>query len=103
MLCFGDEFVGVVPVSQEICCLLVVNTDVVVLKDAREEVVDFSGDVQNVPHPEAKRAIRLVRHTHPTHTVVFPKQGTKWTRKNSLRFSKIKKIKTRGEEIPFHP
>lgn len=48
---FGDELVGVVPVLQQVGGLLVVHPDVVVLKQAREEVVDLSGHIQDVAHP----------------------------------------------------
>lgn len=50
LLGFGDELVGVVPVLQQVGGLLVVNSDVVVLKHSREKVVYFPGDVQDVAH-----------------------------------------------------
>lgn len=48
LLGFGDELVGFVPVLQQVGGLLVVHSDVVVLKHAWEEVVDLPGDVQDV-------------------------------------------------------
>lgn len=50
LLGFGDELVRVVPVLQQVGGLLVVHSDVVVFKHAREKVVDFPGDIQDVAH-----------------------------------------------------
>lgn len=50
LLGFGDELVRIVPVLQQVGGLLVVNSDVVVLKHSREKVVYFSGHVQDVAH-----------------------------------------------------
>lgn len=55
LLGFGDEFVSVVPIRQQICSLLIVHPDVMVLEDAWEEVIYFSSDIQNVPHPVWKQ------------------------------------------------
>ena len=51
LLGLGDELKGVVPVLQQVGGLLVVHADVVVLKQAREEVVDLPSYVQDVAHP----------------------------------------------------
>lgn len=53
-LCFRDEFVSVIPVSQEIRCLFIIHSDVMILKDSGEEVVYLSSDIQDVPHPVKK-------------------------------------------------
>lgn len=53
-LCFRDEFVSIIPVSQEIRCLFIIYTDVMILKDSWEEVVYLSSDVQDIPHPARK-------------------------------------------------
>ena len=54
----GDELVGLVPVGQQVRGFLVVHADVVVLKEAREEVVDLPGDVQDVLNPEGREQRR---------------------------------------------
>lgn len=51
---FANELVGVVPVLQQVGGLLVVHTDVAVLKQAREEVVDLPGHIQDVAHPAGR-------------------------------------------------
>lgn len=53
-LCFRDEFVSVIPVSQEICCLFIIYSDVMILKDSWEEVIYLSSDIQDIPHPVRK-------------------------------------------------
>lgn len=55
LLCLGDEFVGVIPVSQKICCFFIIHPNIVVLKQAREEVIYFSSHIQNIPHPARKQ------------------------------------------------
>lgn len=51
---FRDEFVSVIPVSQEIRCLFIIHPNVMILKDSWEEVIYLSSDIQNIPHPERK-------------------------------------------------
>lgn len=55
LLCLGDEFVGIIPVSQKICCFFIIHPNIVVLKKAREEVIYFSSHIQNIPHPAWKQ------------------------------------------------
>lgn len=50
-LCFRDEFVSVIPVSQQICCFFIIYSDVMILKDSWEEVIYLSSDIQDIPHP----------------------------------------------------
>lgn len=50
LLGFGDELVGLVPVLQQVGGLLIVHSDVVVLKHPWEEVVYLPGHVQDVAH-----------------------------------------------------
>lgn len=51
LLCLGDEFVGIVPVSQKICCFFIIHPNIMVLKKAREEVIYFSSHIQDIAHP----------------------------------------------------
>ena len=53
-LCFRDEFVSVIPVSQEVGCLFIIHPNVVILKDSREEVVYLSSDIQDIANPVRK-------------------------------------------------
>lgn len=53
-LCFRDEFVSVVPVSKEICCLFIIDPNVMILKDSWEEVIYLSSDIQDIPHSARK-------------------------------------------------
>lgn len=53
-LCFRDEFVSVIPVSQEVRCLFIIHPNVVILKDSREEVVYLSSDIQDIANPVRK-------------------------------------------------
>ena len=53
-LCFRDEFVSVIPVSQEIRCLFIIYPNVVILKDSWEEVIYLSSDIQDISHPVRK-------------------------------------------------
>lgn len=43
-----DEVVRLVPVSQQVCRLLVVHSDVVIRKQAGEKIINFPGHIQNV-------------------------------------------------------
>lgn len=56
LLRFHDEVIGLVPVGQQIRGLVIINADVVVGECAREEVVDFPSDVQDISHPETHAA-----------------------------------------------
>lgn len=51
----GYKLVGFVPIRQQVCGLFVVNADVVILKHAREEVVDLPRYVQDELNPEWRR------------------------------------------------
>lgn len=53
-LCFRDEFVSVIPVSQEIRCLFIIYPNVMILKDSWEEVIYLSSDIQDIPYPARK-------------------------------------------------
>lgn len=46
------KLVGVIPISQQVGGLLVVNTDVVVLKHTGEEVINLPRYIQDVLNPE---------------------------------------------------
>lgn len=48
------KLVGVIPISQQVGGLLVVNTDVVVLKHTGEEVVNLPRYIQDVLDPEGE-------------------------------------------------
>lgn len=48
------KLVGVIPISQQVGGLLVVNTDVVVLKHTGEEVVNLPRYIQDVLNPEGE-------------------------------------------------
>lgn len=54
-LCFllglDKKVVGVVPVGQQVRGLLIIHTHVEIREHAGEEVVNFSGDIQDVSHP----------------------------------------------------
>lgn len=45
---FDNKVVGVVPVGQQVCSVLIVHADVVVGKHPWEEVINLSGHIQNV-------------------------------------------------------
>lgn len=47
----GYKLVGVIPISEQVSGLLIVNTDVVVLKHTRKEVVDLPRYIQDVLNP----------------------------------------------------
>lgn len=53
-LCFRDEFVSVIPVSQEIRCLFIIHSDVMILKDSWEEIIYLSSDIQDIPYSARK-------------------------------------------------
>ena len=66
LLGLGDELIGVVPVLQQVGGLLVVHADVVVLKNAWEEVVDLPRHIEDVPHTEGvKRRTSLAGTSTP--------------------------------------
>lgn len=46
-----DEVVRVVPVGQQVSCVIVIHTDVVVTEGPWEEVVNLSGNVEDIAHP----------------------------------------------------
>lgn len=54
LLGFGNKVVGVVPVCQQVCGLLIVHTHIEIREHPREEVVNFSGNIQDVAHPATK-------------------------------------------------
>lgn len=51
LLGLWDELVCVVPVFQEVGGLLIVHADVVVLEEARKEVINLPRHIQDVAHP----------------------------------------------------
>lgn len=63
-----DEVISLVPVCQQVRGLLVVHADVVIRKQAWEEVVDFPGDVQDVINAVGSRRDTLSCHGQHTGT-----------------------------------
>lgn len=63
-----DEVISLVPVCQQVRGLLVIHSDVVIGKQAWEEVVDFPGDVQDVINAVGTRRDTLSCHGHQTGT-----------------------------------
>lgn len=63
-----DEVISLIPVCQQVRGLLVVHADVVIREQAREEVVDFPGDVQDVVNAVGTRRDTLSCHSHQTDT-----------------------------------
>lgn len=63
-LCFllglNNKVVGVVPVGQQVGGLLVIDAHVEIREHAGEEVVDLSGDIQDVTHPATRTACQLL-------------------------------------------
>lgn len=63
-LCFllglNNKVVRVVPVGQQVGGLLVVDAHVEIGKHAGEEVVDLSGDIQDVTHPANRTTCQLL-------------------------------------------
>lgn len=47
---FDNKVVGVVPVGQQVGSILIVHTDVVIQEHPWKEVVDLSGNIQDVTH-----------------------------------------------------
>lgn len=45
------EVVGFVPVRQQICSLIIINTDVTITEGTWEKVVNLSCDIEDIPHP----------------------------------------------------
>ena len=54
-LCFYNEVVRLVPVSQQVRGVLIVDADVVITESAWKEVVYFSGNVEDVADPGEER------------------------------------------------
>lgn len=50
-LCFNDEVVRLIPMSQQVCSLFIVDPYVVIAECAGEEVVYLPCDVEDVAHP----------------------------------------------------
>lgn len=50
LLGFGDELVGFVPVLQQVGGLIIIHSDIVVLKHPWEEVVYLPSHIQDVAH-----------------------------------------------------
>lgn len=48
---FSYEVVGFVPVCQQICSLIIVNTDITITKGTWEKVVNLSCDIEDIPNP----------------------------------------------------
>lgn len=42
------KVVRLIPVSQEVCCLLVIHSDIVICEQTREKIINFPGHIQNV-------------------------------------------------------
>lgn len=51
---FDYEVVSVVPVRQQVCGLLIVHPNVVIREHPWEEVIDLSGNIQDITHSAAK-------------------------------------------------
>lgn len=60
LLGFDDKVVRVVPVGQQVSGLLIVHTDVVIREHPREEVVNLSGNIQDVTNSATKTITRLL-------------------------------------------
>jgi hypothetical protein len=45
LLCFVYKMICFIPVGKKVCGLLVIDSDVMIRKQARKEVVYFSGDI----------------------------------------------------------
>lgn len=73
LLCFRDEFVSVIPVSQEIRCLFIIYPNVMIFEDAWEEVIYLSSDIQNIPHPAKKprEKLALLLRLNPISSTAF--------------------------------
>lgn len=54
---FDDKVVGVVPVGQQVGGVLVVHANIVIREHPWEEVVNLSGDIQDVTHSETKETM----------------------------------------------
>lgn len=48
------EVVGFVPVRQQICSLIIINTDITITKGTWEKVVNLSCDIEDIPNPAQK-------------------------------------------------
>jgi hypothetical protein len=72
LLSFGYVLERVVPVLQEIRLLVVVHPHVQVIEHTREEVVDFPGHVQYVPHSETSAQPPLIHHTGFSNLSIIP-------------------------------
>jgi len=57
---FDNKVVGVIPVGEQVSCILIVHTDVVIGKHPWEEVVNLSGNIQNVTDSATKTNKALV-------------------------------------------
>lgn len=57
---FNDKVVRVVPVGQQVSGLLVIHAHVEIREHAREEVVNLSGDIQDVTHPATRTTCQLL-------------------------------------------
>lgn len=42
------KVVRLIPVSQEVCCLLVIHSDIVICEQTGEKIINFPGHIQNV-------------------------------------------------------
>lgn len=54
-LCFNNKVVCVIPVSQQISGLFIVDAYVVITECAWEEVVYLSGNIEDITHPGEER------------------------------------------------
>lgn len=52
LLGLGNELVGVIPILQEVCGLLVIHSDVVILEKPGEEIINLSRHIQDVANSE---------------------------------------------------
>lgn len=78
LLCFDDKVVGVIPVGQQVSGILVVHADVVIREHPWEEVVNLSGNVQNVANSATMETThqilsvsQMATFTHETNTLSF--------------------------------
>lgn len=69
LLYFINIFVGIVPMFQEISIIVIVHTDVHVVKGTGEEIIDFTSNVQNVTNSETNVSI-LVQTSRQLRTSV---------------------------------
>lgn len=81
LLGLNNKVVGVIPVGQQVSGLLIIHTHVEIREHAGEEVVNFSGDIQDVSHPGTRTTrprfslcvtVPTLQHTNTTPKTTLP-------------------------------